>query len=194
MPSRTSKLRFRPGKRGYRRSIESTARNDWMLWSKLRFALAAGKRRCRVARRCARGAGGATPGSVCRLADGLLSPEQARTALFLETILQQPCCPAWTVKLQQEATRALRPCYQELVAALPQQPELGMDETPHKEGPLKTWLWAFVAARFTVFALRLTARARCSRNCWATLLRAWSCATGRRCIGRWDVCNGVGRI
>ena len=79
-----------------------------------------------------------------------------RTALFLETILQQPCCPAWTVKLQQEATRALRPCYQELVAALPQQPELGMDETPHKEGPLKTWLWAFVAARFTVFALRLT--------------------------------------
>ena len=79
-----------------------------------------------------------------------------RTALFLETILQQPCCPAWTVKLQKQATDALRPCYEELAAALPQQPQLGIDETPNKEGPLKTWLWAFVAARFSVFALRLT--------------------------------------
>ncbi len=79
-----------------------------------------------------------------------------RTALFLETILQQPCCPAWTVKLQRQATDALRPCYDELAAALPQQSQLGIDETPHKEGPLKTWLWAFVAAHFTVFALRLT--------------------------------------
>ena len=32
-----------------------------------------------------------------------------RTALFLETILQQPCCPAWTVKLQKQATDALAP-------------------------------------------------------------------------------------
>ena len=61
------------------------------------------------------------------------------TALFLETILQQPCSPAWTVKLQKQATAALRPCYDELAAALPQQPQLGIDETPHKEGPLKTW-------------------------------------------------------
>jgi transposase len=79
-----------------------------------------------------------------------------RTALFLETILGQPCCAAWTVKLQNQATQALRPCYEELAAALPEQPQLGIDETPNKEGPLKTWLWAFVATRFTVFALRLT--------------------------------------
>ena len=79
-----------------------------------------------------------------------------RTALFLETILQQPCCAAWTVKLQKQATDALRPCYDELAATLPGQPQLGIDETPNKEGPLKAWLWVFVAARFTVFALRLT--------------------------------------
>ena len=79
-----------------------------------------------------------------------------RTALFLETILQQPCSPAWTVKLQKQATEALRPSYDELAAALPPQSQLGIDETPNKEGPLKTWLWAFVAASFTVFALRLT--------------------------------------
>jgi transposase len=79
-----------------------------------------------------------------------------RTAQFLEAILGQPCCAAWTVKLQKQATDALRPSYDELAAALPQQPQLGIDETPNKEGPLKTWLWGFVAARFTVFALRLT--------------------------------------
>jgi transposase len=79
-----------------------------------------------------------------------------RTALFLETILGQPCCAAWTVKLQKQATDALRPCYDELAATLPEQPQLGIDETPNKEGPQKTWLWAFVATRFTVFALRLT--------------------------------------
>ena len=79
-----------------------------------------------------------------------------RTALFLETILEQPCCAAWTVKLQNQATDALRPCYDELAATLPEQPQLGIDETPNKEGPRKTWLWAFVATRFTVFALRLT--------------------------------------
>jgi transposase len=79
-----------------------------------------------------------------------------RTAQFLETILQLPCCPGWVVKLQNQATDALRPCYDELAATLPEEPQLGIDETPNKEGPLKTWLWVFVAARFTVFALRLT--------------------------------------
>jgi transposase len=76
--------------------------------------------------------------------------------MFLETILGQPCSAAWTVKLQNQATHALRPCYNELAATLPAQSQLGIDETPNKEGPRKTWLWAFVAKRFTVFALRLT--------------------------------------
>ena len=62
-----------------------------------------------------------------------------RTALFLETILQQPCSPAWAVKLQKQATDALRPSYDELAATLPPQLQLGIDETPNKEGPLKTW-------------------------------------------------------
>jgi transposase len=68
-----------------------------------------------------------------------------RTALFLETILGQPCCPAWTVKLQQQATAALRTPHTELVAALPQEPQLGIDESPNKEGTQKAWLWTFVA-------------------------------------------------
>jgi transposase len=79
-----------------------------------------------------------------------------RTALFLETILGQPCSPAWTVKLQNQATAALRPVYEELGATLPQQPNLGIDESPNKQERQKAWLWTFVAATFTFFTLRLT--------------------------------------
>jgi transposase len=32
-----------------------------------------------------------------------------RPALFLETLLQQPCCPALTIKMQTQVTAALRP-------------------------------------------------------------------------------------
>jgi transposase len=45
-----------------------------------------------------------------------------RTALFLETLLHQPCCPALTIKMQTQVTAALRPAYDELAAALPAQP------------------------------------------------------------------------
>jgi len=77
-----------------------------------------------------------------------------RTSLFVETILNIPCCPALTVKHQTLATQALQPAYAELVAALPAQPQLNGDESPTKEGPVKSWLWTFVAQTFTVFALR----------------------------------------
>lgn len=77
-----------------------------------------------------------------------------RTALFLETLLNIPCCPAWTVKLQRQATEALRPTWQILAEALPKQPHVGGDETPTKEADVKSWLWTFVAAKFTVFTIR----------------------------------------
>lgn len=77
-----------------------------------------------------------------------------RAAMFLQTILGQPCCPAYAVKLQRQATTALRPAYGELAAALPQQPHVGGDETPTKEANDKSWLWTFVAGAFTVFTIR----------------------------------------
>lgn len=77
-----------------------------------------------------------------------------RTALFVESVLNIPCCAALTIKHQNLATQALRPGYDELVRALPVQPHLNGDESPTKEGPTKAWLWTFVARRFTVFALR----------------------------------------
>ncbi|HLF23248.1 MAG TPA: transposase, partial [Burkholderiales bacterium] len=79
-----------------------------------------------------------------------------RTALFLETLLNQPCCPALTVKMQAIVTRAVQPTYDELVAQLPQQARLSIDESPTKEAASKAWVWTFVATTFTVFRLRCT--------------------------------------
>jgi transposase len=88
-----------------------------------------------------------------------------RTSLFLEALLNQPCCPSLTVKMQTQVTQALRPAYEELVAQLPTQPQLGMDESPTKEGSHKAWLWTAVAGTLTVFGVRLS-RA-------ATLIEDW---------------------
>ena len=82
-----------------------------------------------------------------------------RTAEFLTTLLGQPCCPALTVKIENQVTEALRPSYQELAAELPTQEHLNIDETATKEENGKAWLWTFVARLFTVFAVRATREA-----------------------------------
>jgi transposase len=87
---------------------------------------------------------------------GCFRQSKRRVAMFLEQVLDQPCSPGWVVKLQNQATAALRPAYDELVEQLPTQAVLAIDETPHKEGVSKAWLWGCVAGAFSVFALRLT--------------------------------------
>jgi transposase len=82
-----------------------------------------------------------------------------RTAEFLATLLGQPCCPALTVKIQNQVTAALRPSYEALAAELPTQEQLSIDETATKEENGKAWLWTFVARMFTVFAVRVTREA-----------------------------------
>jgi transposase len=82
-----------------------------------------------------------------------------RTAEFLSTLLGQPCCPALTVKIQNQVTAALRPSYEALAAELPMQEQLSIDETPTKEENGKAWLWTFVAQTFTVFTVRATREA-----------------------------------
>jgi transposase len=82
-----------------------------------------------------------------------------RTAEFLSTLLGQPCCPALTVKIENQVTAALRPSYAEVAAALPAEEQLNIDETATKEENGKAWLWTFVARLFTVFAVRATREA-----------------------------------
>jgi transposase len=81
---------------------------------------------------------------------------KSRVSLFCETVLHLPCSTGLTVKLQNIATSALRPAYDELVAALPDEAVLGIDESPTKEATHKAWLWDFVAQDYTVFTLRTT--------------------------------------
>jgi transposase len=87
---------------------------------------------------------------------GCFKQSKRRVALFLEQVLNQPCSPGWVVKLQNQATAALTPAYQELAEQLPVEPVLGIDESPTKEARAKSWLWVFVANSYTVFALRTT--------------------------------------
>lgn len=82
-----------------------------------------------------------------------------RTAEFLTTLLGQPCCPALTVKIENQVTAAARPPYEALAAQLPAQEQLSIDETGTKEANGKAWLWTFVARTFTVFAVRATREA-----------------------------------
>jgi transposase len=87
---------------------------------------------------------------------GCFKQSKRRVALFLEQVLNQPCSTGWVVKLQNQATAALTPAYEELAAQLPTEPVLGIDESPTKEARAKSWLWTFVASSYTVFALRTT--------------------------------------
>jgi transposase len=79
-----------------------------------------------------------------------------RTAQFLTTLLNQPCCAALAVKHQNIATTALRPSYDALAERLASQGQLGIDESPTKQAKDKAWLWTFVASSFTFFAVRTT--------------------------------------
>lgn len=100
--------------------------------------------------------GGARLVALVALLMGCFRQSKRRVALFLDSVLNQPCSPGWVVKLQQQATAALTPAYEELVHQLPAEDVLAIDESPTKEGQAKAWLWTFVATTYTVFALRLT--------------------------------------
>ena len=76
-----------------------------------------------------------------------------RTAMFLEDLLGQPCCPSLTVKMQNQVAAALAVPYEELKQALADQERLHRDESPTKEANQKAWLWTAVARLFAVFAI-----------------------------------------
>lgn len=76
-----------------------------------------------------------------------------RTAMFLHDLLNQPCCPSLTVKMQNQEADALAVPYEELKQALADQDQVHMDESPTKEANRKAWLWTAVTKLFAVFAI-----------------------------------------
>jgi transposase len=69
---------------------------------------------------------------------GCFKQSKRRVALFLEQILNQPCSSGWVVKLQDQATAALTPAYDELARQLPTADVRGIDESPTKQARLKS--------------------------------------------------------
>ena len=54
-------------------------------------------------------------------------------------------------KLVQKVSASLEPAYNELLAALPEEARLNVDETGHPDQGQRLWTWCFRAADFTVF-------------------------------------------
>ena len=56
-------------------------------------------------------------------------------------------------KLVQKVSASLAPSYEELLAALPDEPRLNVDETGHKDQGKRLWTWCFRAPLYTLFRI-----------------------------------------
>ncbi len=84
---------------------------------------------------------------------GHFRQSKRRTASFLSDLLNIPCSPAWTVKIQNLVSDAATDPYKELRDGLAEQPQLFVDESPTKENRKKAWLWVAVAQTLAVFGI-----------------------------------------
>jgi transposase len=72
---------------------------------------------------------------------------------FLRDVLGIPMSPSQLVKLVQKARRSLDGAYAELLAKLPDEAHLNIDETGHKQCKKKLWTWCFRAKLYTLFKI-----------------------------------------
>lgn len=84
---------------------------------------------------------------------GHFRQSKRRTSVFLGDLLNIPCSPAWTVKIQNLVSNAIAGPYEQLRGELEKQPQLFVDESPTKEKSMKAWLWVAVAPLFAVFGI-----------------------------------------
>jgi transposase len=91
--------------------------------------------------------------AFCGLLVGHYRQSRRLACRFLEDLLNVPCSSGWIIKIQNQVGKALEVPHQELRAALEEQPQLFVDESPTKQGKRNAWLWVAVAPLFTVFAI-----------------------------------------
>jgi len=84
---------------------------------------------------------------------GHFRQSKRRASMFLEDLLNIPCSPAWTVKIQNLVSESIAASYEQLRGELEKQPQLFVDESPTKEKRMKAWLWVAVAPMFAVFGI-----------------------------------------
>jgi len=84
---------------------------------------------------------------------GHFRQSKRRASAFLGDLLNIPCSPAWTVKIQNLVSDAVAVPYEQLRQQLTDQKQLYVDESPTKEKNNKAWLWVAVAPLFAVFGI-----------------------------------------
>lgn len=84
---------------------------------------------------------------------GHFRQSKRRASMFLQDLLNMPCCPSLTVKMQNQVAAAIQVPYEQLKSELGEQGQLFMDESPTKQANQKAWLWTAVAPLFAVFAI-----------------------------------------
>jgi transposase len=84
---------------------------------------------------------------------GHFRQSKRRASSFLGDLLNIPCSPAWTVKIQNLVAGAIATPYEELRGKLSEEKQLYVDESPTKESKQKAWLWVAVAPLFAVFGI-----------------------------------------
>jgi len=84
---------------------------------------------------------------------GHFRQSKRRASMFLGDLLNIPCSPAWTVKIQNLVSESIAVPYEQLRSQLENQPQLFIDESPTKEKQKKAWLWVAVAPMFAVFGI-----------------------------------------
>jgi transposase len=75
---------------------------------------------------------------------------------FLRDVVGIKVCRGYLAKLIAKVSRWLGPAYEELLARLPGEACLNVDETGHKENAEKFWTWCFRAELYTLFRIEPT--------------------------------------
>ena len=70
---------------------------------------------------------------------------------FCSEVLQLDLSRSLLDKATKKVSQALQPAYEQLAAALPDEPYLGIDETGHKDDGKKHWTWCFQTSKYTLF-------------------------------------------
>ena len=96
-------------------------------WRRFEVYLLRNHHVCRVVRRRADRSVGAAVGD-------LLPAVERRVSLICETLLHTPCCTGLTVKLQNQATDALKPAYEELARTFARSASTNLPPKSETEG------------------------------------------------------------
>ena len=125
---------------------------------------------------------------------GHFRQSKRRAASFLSDLLNRPCCPAATVKMQNRVCEALEQPDEDLKARLAGESQLFMDESPTKQANQKAWLWTAVAPTYAVFAIFASRAATALPKLLGDQFRGGSYGEPGRSVRAWKNGVKVGRV